>query len=101
MGVDVALEHLAVLAERIPDRLGRGHGARRGLVIGQFVRKGGDGRQMVSAGPPPGDIRQQIQDLFGDPAAAGIGKPSGLDGLSEPGEGLIDRAVISGMCHLL
>ena len=57
----------------------------------QLIRQGGDGSKMVPAGPPPGDIRQQVQDLLRDPAAAWVGKLSGLDGLSEPCDGLIHR----------
>jgi hypothetical protein len=51
---------------------------------------------MVSAGPPPGDIRQQIQDFLCNPPAAGVGKPAGLDRLPEAGDGLIDRAKFFG-----
>jgi hypothetical protein len=47
---------------------------------------------MVGPGATPGHVAEQIQDFFGDPPAAGSGKPSGFDGLSEAGDGLVNRA---------
>jgi hypothetical protein len=46
---------------------------------------------MVGPGATPGHVAEQIQDFFGDPPAARVEKPPGLDSLSESGERLIDR----------
>jgi hypothetical protein len=62
-------------------------------IAEQILNQRLNGRHVVVAGTPPGDIVQQAMNLFGDPAASGRRKPSLANDIVDKMDTFRDRAL--------